>query len=90
MMFGIARAILKTGYKPNKTLVFCALAAEEWGVVNSKYDWSAGAYEQVFTARPDWAGKVIADLNFELPAMPMAGRMLCGACMSTRISWGNL
>ena len=46
------------------------MAAEEWGVVNSKYDWSAGAYEQVFTAKPDWAGKVIADLNFELPACP--------------------
>ena len=68
MMLGIARAVLRSGYKPRKTLVFCAMAAEEWGVVNSKYDWSAGAYEQVFTARPDWAGKVIADLNFELPA----------------------
>lgn len=68
MMLGIAKAILKTGYKPNKTLVFCALAAEEWGVVNSKYDWSAGAYEQVFTAHPEWQGKIFADLNFELPA----------------------
>ncbi|MFQ9702576.1 MAG: M28 family peptidase [Enterocloster clostridioformis] len=68
MMLGIARAVLRSGYKPRKTLVFCAMAAEEWGVVNSKYDWSAGAYEQVFTAKPDWAGKVIADLNFELPA----------------------
>lgn len=68
MMLGIAGAILKTGYKPNKTLVFCALAAEEWGVVNSKYDWSSGAYEQVFTARPEWQGKIAADLNFELPA----------------------
>ena len=26
----------------------------------------AGAYEQVFTAHPEWVGKVIADLNFEL------------------------
>lgn len=68
MMLGIARAVLQSGYKPRKTLIFCAMAAEEWGVVNSKYDWSTGAYEQVFTARPDWAGKVIADLNFELPA----------------------
>ena len=68
MMLGIARAVLRSGYKPRKTLVFCAMAAEEWGVVNSKYDWSAGAYEQVFTARPDWAGTVIADLNFELAA----------------------
>ena len=44
------------------------MAAEEWGVVDSKYDWSTGAYEQVFTAHPEWQGKVIADLNFELPA----------------------
>ncbi len=68
MMLGIAKAFLKAGYRPRKTLTFCALAAEEWGVVNSKYDWSTGAYEQVFTARPEWQGQVIADLNFELPA----------------------
>lgn len=38
MMLGIARALLETGYRPRKTLVFCAMAAEEWGIVNSKYD----------------------------------------------------
>lgn len=27
-----------------------------------------GAYNQVFRVHPDWQGKVIADLNFELPA----------------------
>ena len=68
MMLGIARALLETGYRPRKTLVFCAMAAEEWGIVNSKYDWSTGAWQQVFKLRPDWPGKVIADLNFELPA----------------------
>ncbi len=68
MMLGIARAFLKCGYKPKYNLVFCAMAAEEWGVANSKYDWSTGAYEQVFTARPEWRGRTFADLNFELPA----------------------
>ena len=68
MMLGIARALLETGYRPRKTLVFCAMAAEEWGIVNSKYDWSTGAWQQVFKLRPDWPGKVIVDLNFELPA----------------------
>ena len=29
MMLGIARALLETGYRPRKTLVFCAMAAEE-------------------------------------------------------------
>ena len=68
MMLGIARALLKIGYRPRKTLVFCAMAAEEWGIVNSKYDWSTGAWQQVFKVRPEWRGKVIANLNFELPA----------------------
>lgn len=69
MMLGIAKGLLSSGYRPENTLVFCAMAAEEWGVCDSKYDWSTGAYEQVFTLHPDWQGKVIADLNFELPAL---------------------
>lgn len=68
MMLGIAKALKASRYEPQKTLIFCALAAEEWGMSNSRYDWSAGAYGQVFRARPDWAGKVVANLNFELPA----------------------
>lgn len=69
MMLGIAKGFIDSGYKPQNTILFCALAAEEWGVVDSKYDWSSGAYEQVFTAHPEWRKKVIADLNFELPAL---------------------
>ena len=63
LMFGIAKALLASGFKPNNTIVICAMAAEEWGVVDSNFDWSTGAYEQVFTAHPEWVGKVIADLN---------------------------
>lgn len=68
MMLGIARALLESGFRPRKTLVFCAMAAEEWGIADSKYDWSVGAYRQVFEAHPEWRGRVTADLNFELPA----------------------
>ncbi len=68
LMFGIAKAILDSGYQPEKTLVFCATAAEEWGVANTRYDWSAGAYNQIFRVHPEWAGKIMADINFELPA----------------------
>lgn len=69
MMLGIGKSFVDMGYQPENTLVFCAMAAEEWGVVDSQYDWSTGAYEQVFTVHPGWRGKVIADLNFELPAV---------------------
>ena len=68
LMFGIAKALLDSGFQPNNTIVICAMASEEWGVVDSNFDWSTGAYEQIFTAHPEWVGKVIADLNFELPA----------------------
>ena len=68
MLIEIGRMLIKSNYKPHNTIVLCAMAAEEWGVINSKYDWSTGAYEEVFTVHPEWKGKVIADLNFELPA----------------------
>ncbi|WRS27237.1 M28 family peptidase [Oscillospiraceae bacterium MB08-C2-2] len=69
LMMGIAKAMVQSGYQPEKTLVFCAMAAEEWGVANTRYDWSTGAYNQIFRNRPEWVGKVVADINFELPAM---------------------
>ena len=69
MMLGIGKALIETGWQPQNTILFCAMAAEEWGVADSQFDWSTGAYEQVFTVHPEWRGKVIADLNFELPAL---------------------
>ena len=68
MTFGIAKALLDSGYQPRYTIAVCALAAEEWGVCDSKFDWSTGAWNQVFRVHPEWQGRVIADLNFELPA----------------------
>ena len=69
MMLCIGKTLLEIGYQPENTLTFCAMAAEEWGVIDSQFDWSTGAYEQVFTVHPEWRGNVIADLNFELPAL---------------------
>lgn len=68
LMMGIAKGLVDSGYQPEKTLVFCAMAAEEWGVSDTRYDWSTGAYNQIFRVHPEWVGKVIADINFELPA----------------------
>ena len=69
LMMSIAKGLVDSGYKPKHTIVFCAMAAEEWGVSNSRYDWSTGAYNEIFNVHPEWAGRVIADINFELPAM---------------------
>ena len=80
MMFGIAKVFIDSGYQPNNTIRICAMAAEEWGVADSNFDWSTGAYEEVFTVHPDWAGKVIADLNFELPALAHGTRARIRSC----------
>ena len=72
MMLGMGKALVETGWQPENTILFCAMASEEWGVADSQFDWSTGAYEQVFTVHPEWRGQVIADLNFELPAYEFA------------------
>ena len=48
--------------------------------MDSNFDWSTGAYEQVMTAHPEWAGQVIADLNFELPALAHGTRARIRSC----------
>ncbi len=80
MMFGIAKAYMESGYRPQNTIMVCAMAAEEWGVADSNFDWSTGAYEEVFTVHPEWAGRVIADLNFELPALAHGSRARIRSC----------
>ncbi|MGX7109577.1 M28 family peptidase [Facklamia miroungae] len=69
LLLGIAKAMVDSGYQPEKTIIFNALAAEEWGVSNSRYDWSTGAFNQIFRLHPEWQGKAVANINFELPAM---------------------
>lgn len=69
MMLSLAQALIRSGYKPQKTLVFIAFAAEEWGKINSRYDWSAGAYAEMTQGQNSWRGRMIADINLELPAI---------------------
>lgn len=57
--------------------------------MDSNFDWSTGAYEQVFTAHPEWVGKVIADLNFELPALAHGTRARTAAATNIHGFWRN-
>lgn len=67
LTMGIAKSIIDSGYKPEKTIIVIAHAAEEWGTADTRYDWSVGAYNQVFKVRPEWTKKSFAMLNFEQP-----------------------
>lgn len=69
IMLGIGKALVEMDYQPEKTIVFMAVAAEEWGATNTRYDWSTGAYNQLFNITPDWQDKALFNINFEMPGV---------------------
>ena len=60
---GIAKAMIDSGFTPDRTIRFCIHGAEEWGREGSEYDWSTGAYEEIMTNHPDWVDGAIAIVN---------------------------
>lgn len=68
LVLGIAKGMVDSGYQPENDILFIAHGSEEWGAIDSQFDWTTGAWEMINHAHPEWAGKTIAMLNFELPA----------------------
>ena len=67
-VLAIAKAMIDSGYTPERDIIFCLHGAEEWGEADTAYDWAIGSYRQITEARPEWQGKVLSFINFELPA----------------------
>jgi hypothetical protein len=59
----IAKAMVMSGYRPQHTVRFMFTTGEEFGYVNSYYDWCIGAWYTITHAHPAWAGKIRAFLN---------------------------
>lgn len=68
LVLAMAKAMKETGYVPENDIVFCLHGAEEWGATYSQFDWTIGAWRMINEVHPDWVGKTLAFLNFELPA----------------------
>lgn len=68
LVLTIAKAMVDSGYMPENDIVFCLHGAEEWGSYNTAYDWATGAWEMINRINPEWVGKTLAFINFELPA----------------------
>lgn len=62
---GISKALIDSGYTPDKTIRVVLHGAEEWGKIDSAYDWSMGAYQQITTTHPEWAEKGFAIINID-------------------------
>ena len=67
LTLAIAKAILDAKILPERTLVFILHGAEESGALDTRYDWSVGAWNQINHIRPEWVGKTLGYINFELP-----------------------
>lgn len=64
-MLAIAKALIESGYKPKANLLFISHTGEEFGALDTFYDWLIGSDYAVKVEHPDWAGKVIAYLNLD-------------------------
>jgi hypothetical protein len=63
-ILGIAKAMLEAGIQPERTLVFIAHGAEEQGR-ESWFDWLVGSHANIAENHPDWAGRVVSELNID-------------------------
>src|SRR3990172_1502322 len=74
-LFAIAKAILTSGIKPARTLVFVAFDSEELGgPPDTWYDWCLGSYSHIIrtldgrSLHPDRPGRIAAMLNMDVIA----------------------
>lgn len=65
MLMGTAKAMIDSGYTPEKTIRFICHGAEEWGRENSQADWAIGSYEQIRNIHPEWAEDAFAIVNID-------------------------
>jgi len=64
-VMGITKALMESGYEPNKTIRVVFHGSEEFGKSGNEYDWSTGAYEQIMTNHPEWVDNAFAIVNID-------------------------
>jgi hypothetical protein len=63
-MLAMAKALLKSGYQPEHTLLFVATDAEEFGVPDTHFDWLIGCH-RMLEDHPQWHEGVSAAFNID-------------------------
>jgi Iap family predicted aminopeptidase len=64
-MLAMAKALVDTGYEPERSFVFTSHTAEEYGRADSAFDWLIGAWWQIAHQHPEWASDVALYVNIE-------------------------
>ncbi len=61
----MAKAMMMSGARPKRTVVFLFTCAEEYGYGNAYFDYLSGAWWAISHEHPDWAGRAVGMLNLE-------------------------
>ncbi|HLO03641.1 MAG TPA: M28 family peptidase, partial [Symbiobacteriaceae bacterium] len=64
-VLSLAKAMVDAGYQPKRTIAFVLHDAEEYGKLDSPWDWCTGAWA-MRELKPDWAGRSVGALIYEL------------------------
>jgi Iap family predicted aminopeptidase len=64
-VLSLAKAMIDSGYQPKRTIAFVLHDAEEYGKLDSPWDWCTGAWA-MRDLKPDWAGRAVGALIYEL------------------------
>lgn len=70
-LLGIAKGMKEAGYKPNRTITFVFSGSHEIGRLDSAAPDLLGPYMLLKKLKPQWAGKIIADINFEYTGLAL-------------------
>jgi len=70
IMLALARACVDTGLRPRHPIVFISHTAEEYGIVESSYDWCFGAWHQIVAEHREWSTRAPFYLNVEGSGRP--------------------
>jgi Iap family predicted aminopeptidase len=61
----IAKALVDSGYEPDRPIVFSSHTAEEYGRADAAFGWLIGAWWQIAHEHPEWARGALLYLNIE-------------------------
>lgn len=66
MMMAMAKAMVDSGYKPDRSIIFVTTDGEEAGGGNTFYDWLVGSWAIVNDKAAQWGGKIVDSHTLEM------------------------
>ncbi|AZB44187.1 M28 family peptidase [Bacillus sp. FJAT-42376] len=71
LMLSTAKAMKDSGYKPEHPIYFVGHAAEEYGAINSYFDWQVGSWNMINKLHPEWRGNSRLFVNTEFAGIKL-------------------